>query len=119
MTDTLILDAMMKVLERNPLISERMRDVEAQRITVDDKPFYARREVEHTNRRYGERIDLFHQDLSQPRTERPRRGSCDECGGEVHAVETCITGAMRVDGRCLSCGWELHRAGLLGVGGQE
>jgi hypothetical protein len=112
-TDTLILDAMMQVLERNPLTDERMKYLEQQSITVDDKPFYANREITGDNKRYAERVALFHDDLSGPRQERPRRGACDSCGGEVHAVETRITGAMRVDGRCLSCGWELHRAGLV------
>jgi hypothetical protein len=113
-TDTVVLDAMMEVLARNPLPSgERVNAPATPVLTVDDKHFYARREVEIENKRYASRVDLFHQDLTVVRQERARRGPCDACGGVVHAVQTTIQGAVRVDGRCLSCGWEVHRAGLL------
>ena len=73
-------------------------------------------------------MDLFHTDPTASRLERPRRGSCPRvtqeydgvrwnvvaaCGGTVHAVETIVNGAVRVDGKCLKCGTEVHRAGLL------
>lgn len=116
MTDTRILDAMMKMLDRNPLEPHRLQNPDEQFIETDERPFYATREPiakKDMNRRYAERVDLFHEDVKGARLERPRRGTCRECGGEVHAVETKIKGAVRVDGKCLSCGWELHRAGLL------
>jgi len=115
MTDTAVLDAMMKTLERNPLSTERMRFVDRQFVPADDRPFYANKEVEETptmNRRFKKVMDAFH-GADQDRLERPRRGACSSCGGTVHAVETKVKGAVRVDGRCLSCGWEVHRAGFL------
>lgn len=132
MTDTRILEGMMEAFRRNPMIPDRMKYPERQFVETDEAPFYDRSEVEvgthPTNRRFAEIADLFHQDISGPRLERPRRGTCgavseqviegrvwrsEECGGEVQAVETRIPGAVRVDGKCLKCGWELHRAGLL------
>lgn len=132
MTDTTVLDGLMETLRRNPMIPERMQILHQQFMETDERPFYARDEVPvgptANNRKYADIVDLFHQDVSAPRLERPRRGTCGaveeriidgrvwrsgECGGEVHAVETRIAGAVRVDGKCLKCGWELHRAGLL------
>lgn len=141
MTDTSVLDAMMRTLARNPLVDDRMRHPLAplgsplsQYIQTDERPFYAKKEATPTaemNRNYGEVADLFHQDINSVRLERPRRGSCpairreqtvidgktwtreEGCTGTVHAVETVANGAIRVDGRCLTCGWEVHRAGLL------
>jgi hypothetical protein len=144
MTDTTILEGMMQALKRNPLTRERMghlsknevREGEAwgtdrQQVVTDDRPFYARGEVVRladANPRFAAAVDVFHEDLSAPRKERPRQGSCprrkqefdgerwvvtEACGGTVHAVETIVGGAIRVDGKCLSCGTEIHRAGLL------
>ena len=144
MTNTLILDEMMKALARNPMTPERMGHlsknaveegeswgVDRQQIVTDERPFYAGGEVvslAEANRKFADAVDLFHEDLSAPRKERPRQGSCprvkrefdgqrwvqtEACGGIVHAVETVVNGAIRVDGRCLSCGTEIHRAGLL------
>lgn len=131
MTDTRILDGMMQALNGNPLPKVGPRGAEMPVRVTDSTPFYARGEVEHTNKNFSDRVDLFHQDLTQARRERPRRGSCNNvrtverhmdgqvwvrketCPGPVHAVETTIPGAVRVDGRCLSCGTEIHRAGLL------
>jgi len=141
LTDTTILDGLMRTLERNPLIEQRLKfplaplgSPDSQFVQTDETPFYAKGEVGVTNGRYAERVDLFHGvAVKAPRLERPRRGTCnnvrtterhmdgqvwrreERCGGVVHAVETVIAGAMRVDGRCLSCGWEIHRAGLLGA----
>lgn len=138
MTDTTILDGLMRTLKRNPLVESRMKfplaplgSPDSQFVQTDVTPFYARREVEVKNKLFGERADLFHGTaLKAPRLERPRRGTCnnvrtterhidgevwrkeERCGGVVHAVETKIVGAVRVDGKCLKCGWELHRAGL-------
>lgn len=143
MTDTKILDGMMQILRRNPLDRARLGQLglnevpegapygtARQRITVDDRPFWAGKEavdLTGANKDYAEVIDLFHEDLSAPRIERPRIGSCprirrefdgtrwrDEavCGGTVHAVETVMNGAVRVDGYCLRCGTQIHRAGL-------
>jgi hypothetical protein len=135
MTDTLILDGLMAALARNPMTPERLNYIDRQFEATDVRPFYARREVEvgqnQTNRAFGDVADLFHQDLSVTRYERPRRGPCgrrdervidgrvwtaEACPGTVHAVETKIDGAVRVDGKCLTCGWEVHRAGLLEEG---
>lgn len=98
---------------------------------TDEKPFYARREVvkaTEANANFAAVVDLFHEDDAAPRLERPRQGSCPRvtqefdgvrwtqiaaCGGLVHAVETIQNGAVRVDGKCLKCGTEIHRAGLL------
>lgn len=141
MTDTTILDGLMAALKRNPLVEQRLRyplaplgSPNSQYVETDARPFYARREPVASadmNRRYAERVDLFHASVKDVRLERPRRGTCSQvriierhidgevytrreaCGGVVHAVETKINGAVRVDGKCLSCGWELHRAGLL------
>jgi hypothetical protein len=135
MSDTTILDGLMATLKRNPLTPERMNYLDRQFVETDERPFYARRETEvgttSVNRRFGEIVDLFHQDIRGVRKERPRSGSChrvrvverhidgqvwtrqEACQGTVHAVETVINGAVRVDGKCLSCGWEVHRAGLL------
>lgn len=132
MTDTQVLDAMMETLRRNPMVEERLKYVDRQYVETDERPFWARSEVDigstSHNRQYAEIIALFHDDVSGPRLERPRMGTCDNqqtrvidgrvytsdaCGGTVHCVETRIPGAMRVDGKCLSCGTEVHRAGLL------
>jgi hypothetical protein len=144
MTDTTILDGMMAALKRNPLDRERLghlskNDVqegekwgtERQFITTDEKPLWAKGEVvrpHEANENFSAVVDLFHQDLSEPRLERPRRGACPRirrefdgtrwleenvCGGTVHAVESIVNGAVRVDGKCLKCGAEVHRAGLL------
>lgn len=128
MTDTRVLDEMMKVLDRNPLNLVAPNLPPARAIVMDDKPFYAKDEVRGAPV-YDDRVAVFHDDLTAPRLERPRRGPCGRtrtiieedgsvnierlCGGEVHAVETIIGGAVRVDGRCLACGWELHRAGVM------
>lgn len=121
MTDTRVLDAMMATLARNPLVEERMKYLEKQFEVTDERPFYAGREVVPTaqmNRRYAGVVDRFHDDVKAPRRERPRRGNCRSCMTEnaVHAVETKQNGALRVDGRCMVCGWELHRAGVIGEG---
>lgn len=144
MTDTVVLDGLIELLKRNPLDAERLghvnkKDVEEgqpwgtalQFHTTDIKPFYAKDEVvapSEANPNFSAVADLFHQDLSAPRQERPRRGSCPRvrrefdgsrwveeplCPGPVHAVETVMNGAARVDGKCLTCGVEVHRAGLL------
>jgi len=138
MTDTTILDGMMRTLARNPMATGRMKfplsplgSPTSQFIQTDETPFYAKHEVEHPNKRFAERVDLFHQSVKDVRLERPRRGDCnnvrlierhmdgevwtrtEKCLGTVHAVETRINGAVRVDGKCLTCGWEVHRAGLL------
>jgi hypothetical protein len=92
MTDTTILDGMMKMLARNPMTRERMGHLSAnevaegeafgadrQRVQTDVRPFYAKREVvkkADANPHFAEIVDLFHQDLSATRTERPRRGTC-------------------------------------------
>ena len=123
-----------KTFERNPLTEERMKHVETQFIETDETPFYAKEEVIPTsemNKRYADRVDLFHQQVKDVRWERPRVGDCnntllierhmdgqiwnriERCTGKVHAVETKINGAVRIDGKCLTCGWEIHRAGLL------
>lgn len=133
MTDTSILDGMMQMLKRNPLSppgSSEKVGVRRPAVTTDERPFYARREVvslEEANPNFAEAADVFHQNLTTPRTERPRQGSCPRvmrefdgvrwhetqvCGGIVHAVETVVAGAVRVDGKCLSCGAEVHRAGI-------
>lgn len=141
MTDTTILDGMMRTLQRNPMVEDRMKfplaplgSPTSQFVETDVRPFYAKAEPKvegGMNAKYAERVDLFHQDVKGVRLERPRRGSCgrvrtverhidgevwtrnEVCPGVVHAVETKINGAMRVDGKCLTCGWEVHRAGLL------
>lgn len=144
MTDTTILDGLMELLERNPLTQERLGHlskndvapgeswgVDRQQVTTDVKPFWARREVvrlEEANSNFAEAVDAFHEDLTAPRQERPRRGTCPRrtrefdgerwittaaCGGTVHAVESISNGAIRVDGKCLTCGTEIHRAGVL------
>lgn len=143
MTDTTILDGLMATLKRNPLTPERLgqtgpNDVAQgakyglalQYQTTDERPFYARREVvkaTEANANFAQVVDLFHEDDSAPRLERPRKGTCprfvqeydgtrfrvtEACGGMVHAVETIVNGAVRVDGKCLKCGTEVHRAGL-------
>jgi hypothetical protein len=120
-----------KTLERNPLVEDRMKYPERQFVPTDETPFYAKEEVEHPNKRFADRVDLFHQQVKDVRWERPRVGDCnntlliekhmdgqvwnrvERCPGKVHAVETKINGAVRIDGKCLTCGWEIHRAGLL------
>lgn len=130
-------DARLGKLGPNQVGQGKPYGVALQSVKTDARPFYARREPVPTgemNRNYAERIDVFHHDLSAARLERPRMGSCnriktieqvidgqvwrreERCGGTVHAVETRIDGAIRVDGKCLSCGWEVHRAGFLGKG---
>lgn len=136
MTDTTILDGLMATLRRNPLTPERLghMGLQGQFRPTEEPAFYARREVvtpSEANPNFSEVADLFHQDKSAVRMERPRKGSCpsmvreertidgqtwvreEGCGGIVHAVETVIQGAVRVDGKCLKCGAEIHRAGLL------
>lgn len=144
MTDTTILDGMMAALKRNPLTPERLGHLSKnkveegqpwgtrlQQITTDETPFWAKGEVvtaREANQNFAAVVDLFHQDLTEPRLERPRLGSCPRirrefdgvrwieeqvCGGTVHAVESIVNGAVRVDGKCLKCGAEIHRAGLL------
>lgn len=144
MTDTTILDGMMELLKRNPMTPERMGHLSKNQVQegetwgidrqfheTDETPFYAKGEVvlpHEANPDFAEVADLFHQDLSVSRLERPRRGPCPRirrefdgtrwvqtqvCGGVVHAVETIVNGAIRVDGKCLTCGAEVHRAGLL------
>jgi hypothetical protein len=115
-TDTRVLDSMMRMLQRNPLAGTSADQPPAEFHITDERPFWSRNEPiakRDMNRRYAERVDLFHQDLTVPRQEKPRKGSCNACGGVVHAVETRIQGAVRVDGRCLSCGADYHRAGVL------
>ena len=119
MTDTRVLDALMQTLERNPLVKERLKYPEKQFEVTDAKPFYAGREVVPTaqmNRKFAGIVERFHDDLTAERMERPRRGNCRACMTEnsVHAVETKQNGALRVDGKCMTCGWELHRAGVIG-----
>lgn len=143
MTDTAILDGLMATLKRNPLDAERLGQMGPNQVgegqpygvalqyrETDERPFYARREVvkaTEANPSFAAVVDLFHQG-NAPRLERPRRGSCPRvtqefdgtrwvqvaaCGGTVHAVETIVAGAVRVDGHCLKCGTAVHRAGLL------
>ena len=120
-----------RTFERNPLTEDRMKYPDQQFIETDETPFYAKEEVDHPNKNYAERVDLFHQQVREVRWERPRVGDCnntllierhidgqiwnriERCAGKVHAVETKINGAVRIDGQCQTCGWEIHRAGLL------
>lgn len=120
-----------KTFERNPLTPDRMKYVQDQFIETDETPFYAKEEVEHPNKLYADRVDLFHQQVKEVRWERPRVGSCNNrlliekhidgqiwnrieaCTGQVRAVETKIHEAVRIDGQCDTCGWEIHRVGLL------
>jgi hypothetical protein len=124
-----VLDALIKTLERNPLDRVAMNLPPVPHVPVDDKPFYQKKEAVPTkdmNSNFRRVVDIFHGPDTY-RLERPRRGSCGRqrvvvedgrayvesmCGGEVHAVETLVPGGQRVDGKCLKCGWELHRAGL-------
>lgn len=109
----------MQTLERNPLVEDRLRYPEKQFEVTDEKPFYAGREVvpaAQMNRKYAGVVERFHDDITAERAERPRRGSCRACmtPNAVHAVETKQNGALRVDGRCLTCGVAYHRAGVIG-----
>jgi hypothetical protein len=130
------LEGLIDTLKRNPVPTPEpgQTGLVLPYTETDERPFYADKEVipsDEMNVRFAERVDLFHQSIRDSRWERPRIGTCNNrvliekhingekwsriqsCGGTVRAVETRINGALRVDGLCTTCGWEIHRAGLL------
>ena len=134
-----LLDGLLDTINRNPIPTPEPGSygVVLPYRETDETPFYADKEVLPTsemNKRYADRVDLFHQAIKDVRWERPRIGTCNntllierhidgevwtktqKCGGNVRAVETRINGAVRVDGKCFTCGWQIHRAGLLSEG---
>lgn len=76
--------------------------------------------VEATNKNYLRVVKAFDADKG-PVSTKERRGDCPECGAAngVVATELRNSSAMRVDGKCDSCGWEFSRAGLVPADAEE